>query len=141
MSFGQAIKSGFNNYANFQGRASRSEFWWFYLFTIIISLILNIIDQAAGFTFGAQEIDMSGTMVSIPGTGVLSTIWSLAVLLPILGLMARRLHDTDRSAWWILWGILLTFLCFVGTIILIVFFASKGTPADNKFGPPPVALN
>jgi uncharacterized membrane protein YhaH (DUF805 family) len=141
MTFGQAIKSGFSNYANFQGRASRSEFWWFYLFTIIISFGLSVIDQALGFTYGAQDIDMSGTIVSIPGTGVLTTIWSLAILLPILGLMARRLHDTDRSAWWILWGLLLTFLCFVGTIILIVFFASKGTPVDNKYGSPPVAIN
>ena len=136
MSFGEAVKSGFSNYANFKGRASRSEFWWFYLFTILVSLILNVIDMAAGFTYGGSEVDISGTIYSVPGTGVLTTIWTLVVLLPILGLMARRLHDTDRTGWWILWGILLSVLCFIGVIILIVFLASKGTPADNRYGPP-----
>jgi uncharacterized membrane protein YhaH (DUF805 family) len=114
MSFGDAIKSGFSNYVKFNGRASRSEFWWFILFISIIGIVMNIIDNAIG-------------------TGiVISLIWSLAVLLPVLGLYFRRLHDTDRSAWWLLIG----FIPFIGSIVLIVFWAINGTPGDNKYGAP-----
>jgi uncharacterized membrane protein YhaH (DUF805 family) len=139
MSFGQAIKSGFNNYANFNGRASRSAFWWFYLFIVLVALALSIIEQGLGLTYGAQVIDVGGTAFESPGTGILTSLWALAVFLPFLGLAVRRLHDTDRTGWWVLWGFLLTFVCFVGLIILIVFYASKGTPGENRFGPPPLA--
>lgn len=140
MSFGQAITSGFKNYANFKGRASRSQFWWFYLFIILVAIALAVVDQTLGFTVGAQVIDLGdGNVFETPGTGVLGILWGLAVFLPFLGLAVRRLHDTNRTGWWVLWGFLLTFVCFVGVIILIVFYASKGTPDENRFGPPPIA--
>jgi uncharacterized membrane protein YhaH (DUF805 family) len=114
MSFGDAIKSGLSNYVKFNGRAGRSEFWWFVLFAYVIAVVISLIEGAIG-------------------TGmILSVIWWLAMLLPVLGLYFRRLHDVDRSAWWLLIGL----IPLVGTIVLIVFWAAKGTPGDNKYGAP-----
>jgi uncharacterized membrane protein YhaH (DUF805 family) len=87
---------------------------WFILFASIIGVVLNLIDNAIGWGI------------------ILSAIWSLVILLPVLGLYFRRLHDTDRSAWWLL----LMLIPFIGTIVLIVFWASKGTADTNKFGAP-----
>ncbi len=114
MSFGEAVKSGFSNYVKFKGRASRSEFWWFLVFVYVIAIFVYLIDNAVG------------------ARSIISVIWSLAVLLPVLGLYFRRLHDTDRSAWWLLIGL----IPFIGTIVLIVFWASNGTADDNKYGAP-----
>ena len=140
MSFGEAIRSGFSNFVLFRGRATRSEFWWFYLFAVLVSVALNIIDTVLGWRIGAstQDIVIGDQVVPLVnyGYGVLATIWGLVVLLPLLGLMIRRLHDTDRTGWWLLIGILLSCLCFVGTILLIVFWALPGTAGDNRYGPP-----
>jgi uncharacterized membrane protein YhaH (DUF805 family) len=114
MSYKEAMRSGFSNYAKFRGRASRSEFWWFILFVSLVGVGLSLIDNAIGWGI------------------ILSAIWSLAILLPVLGLYFRRLHDTDRSAWWLL----IMLIPFIGSIVLIVFWASKGTPGDNKYGAP-----
>ncbi len=123
MSFGQAISSGFKNYAVFSGRATRSAFWWFYLFTVIVLIAISVIESAMG---------SSGI---VGGLGIISIIWSLAVFLPTLGLMIRRLHDADHSGWW--WFIGLVPL--VGMIVLIVFWATPGTQGENKFGSPEIA--
>lgn len=108
-------------YAVFTGRARRQEFWMFVLFSWIISVVLSIIDYATGLTHAAG------------GTAVLSTLYGLAVLIPSLAVSWRRLHDTNRSGWWILIG----FVPFVGWIILIVFYATEGTRGPNRFGPDP----
>lgn len=102
------------NYVGFQGRASRAEFWQFALVNIIISIILGIVDTAIK-------------------SQILGGIYDLAILLPALAVLTRRLHDTDRSAWWLL----LYIVIFVGWIVLIVFAALEGTPGDNKYGPNP----
>ena len=94
-----------------QGRASRAEFWQFALVNFIITIVLAIIDSIIGMT-------------------ILEVIFSLAVLLPGLGLTVRRLHDTDRSGWWIL----ITLIPIVGAIILIVFLAQQSKPGANRFG-------
>jgi len=114
MTYKEAMRSGFSNYAKFRGRASRSEFWWFILFVSLVAVGLYLIDNAIGWGF------------------ILGGIWSLAILLPVLGLYFRRLHDTDRSAWWLL----ITLIPFIGSIVLIVFWVSNGTPGDNKYGSP-----
>lgn len=101
------------NYAGFTGRARRSEFWYFYLFSVIISVVLSIVGSIIGFHF-------------------LSTIWSLAVLVPTLAAGARRLHDTGRSGWWQLIG-----LTGIGIIVLIVFYVQDSNPGENQFGPNP----
>ncbi|MFM7526268.1 MAG: DUF805 domain-containing protein [Actinomycetota bacterium] len=94
MSFVAAIQSGFRNYARFRGRASRSEFWWFSLFTLIVQLATS-------------------------GFEVLGGLVSLALLLPGLAVHVRRLHDTDRRGWWVLWPA----LGFVFALVAFIMFA------------------
>ena len=120
MGFGEAIASGFANYVNFSGRAFRSEYWLWVLFTVIGSLVTAILDAAVfGYNPG--------------GVTPLNTIFDLVTLLPSLAVGARRLHDIDRTAWW-----LLLLLTGIGAILLIVWFCLKGTPGQNRFGPDPL---
>lgn len=102
------------NYVNFTGRARRKEYWMFALFSAIISIVLMLIEY----------------LIGLPQS--LSSIYSLAVLLPGLGVGVRRLHDTGRSGWWLL----LALVPFIGAIVLIVFFCLDSTP-DNDYGPNP----
>jgi uncharacterized membrane protein YhaH (DUF805 family) len=110
-------------YVVFQGRARRKEYWMFFLFNLLISIGLGIIDAFAGLT------------ISEAGVGMLGTLYSLAVLLPAIAVSVRRLHDTDRSGWWCL----IAFIPLVGIIVLLIFFLLDGTPGDNRFGPSPKA--
>jgi uncharacterized membrane protein YhaH (DUF805 family) len=121
MDFMTAVKTCFSKYATFSGRASRSEFWWFVLFNLLVSIVLAIIDAAI---FGVGE----------QGTGPLGAIYSLAVFLPGLSVTVRRLHDTDRSGWW--WWIIL--IPLVGFLVLLWFLVTAGTPGTNRFGPDPL---
>jgi uncharacterized membrane protein YhaH (DUF805 family) len=107
-------------YTDFDGRSDRPEFWWFGLINLIVSLVLWAIGIAA---FGFQ----GGQLVAV--------LYGLVTLLPALGVEIRRLHDTNRSGWWILIGL----IPIIGGITLIVFFASAGTQGSNGFGlqPPP----
>jgi uncharacterized membrane protein YhaH (DUF805 family) len=108
-------------YVEFSGRARRKEYWMFVLISFVISIILSMLDRI----IGTQSANF----------GVLSGLYSLAVLLPSLGVAVRRLHDTNRSGWWILLGL----IPIVGAIILIVFTVLEGTVGDNKYGPDPKA--
>jgi len=105
-------------YAVFSGRAQRSEFWYFVLFNIIVSVVLSLIDRILGTTYGSA------------GAGILSSIYSLAVLIPSIAVAVRRLHDTDRSGWWILIGL----IPIIGWIVLIVFYVKDSQPGENKYG-------
>jgi uncharacterized membrane protein YhaH (DUF805 family) len=115
MDFMQAISSGFQNYVNFSGRAIRSEYWWWILFTVLLAVVASIIDAALGI-------------------GILAAIATLGTLLPSLGLAVRRLHDLDKSGWWVL----LALIPLIGPIILIVWFCGRGTVGSNRFGPDPL---
>ncbi len=106
-------------YAVFSGRATRKEYWMFVLYNVIISIIIGII---SGLIFGKTADGSSND--------VLGGIYSLAVLLPSLAVLVRRLHDTGRSGWWILIGL----IPLIGTIILIVFLAQKTKAGDAKYG-------
>ena len=117
MTFIEAIQTCLTKYVTFSGRASRSEFWWFVLFSFAASIALSIIDVAI-----------------LGGYSILSTIFSLAILLPSISVAVRRLHDTDRVGWWY-WIVLIP---LIGIIVLIVFFAQKGTDGDNRFGADPL---
>jgi uncharacterized membrane protein YhaH (DUF805 family) len=108
-------------YVEFSGRARRKEFWMFLLISVAIWLVLLIIDNLIGT--GSRN------------GGLLSGLYSLAVLLPGLGLVWRRLHDTNRSGWWILIGL----IPIAGPIILLVFYATEGEAGDNQYGPDPKA--
>ncbi|MFG1880524.1 DUF805 domain-containing protein [Micromonospora sp. NPDC049102] len=91
MSFGAAVKSVFNQYVGFTGRARRSEYWWFALFTVLVSIVASVLDNALRLTF----VDGSSN-------GFIGLIASLALLLPTLAVAVRRLHDTDKTGWWLL---------------------------------------
>jgi uncharacterized membrane protein YhaH (DUF805 family) len=119
MNFVQAIKSGFSNYVTFSGRACRSEYWFWVLFAVIGGLVTVILDSVI---FGYQA-----------GVTPLNGIFDLATFLPGLAVAARRLHDTDRTAWWLLLA-----LTIIGAILLIVWFCFRGTPGTNRFGPDPL---
>jgi uncharacterized membrane protein YhaH (DUF805 family) len=108
-------------YAVFGGRARRKEYWFFVLFNIIAIFILAFIDA------------LSGTISQEAGVGLLSGIYSLAVLIPSIAVAVRRLHDTDRVGWWVLIGL----IPLIGAIVLIIFFVLDSTPGDNRFGPNP----
>lgn len=103
------------NYVGFQGRARRTEYWMFILFSVIVSFVISLIDSLVGLS------------------PILTYIYSLAVLLPSLAVLARRLHDTGRSGWWIL----IALIPLVGSIILIVFTCQDSQPNDNKYGKNP----
>jgi uncharacterized membrane protein YhaH (DUF805 family) len=133
MGMQEAVRSVFQNYATFDGRASRSEFWWFILFSFIVSAVLGIIDGALfGYTTEMDTAD--GVTIDIQSFGILAPIWSLAVLVPTLAVGARRLHDTGRSGWWQL----LFLIPLIGAIVLIVWFATRGTPGTNAYGAEPI---
>ena len=102
MSFTQAITSGFQNYVNFSGRAMRSAYWYWVLFYFIVSIVTLLIDR---MLFG-------DSMVS-----PLNSLAALALLLPSLAVAVRRLHDIDRSGWWVL----LWFIPIIGWIVLIIW--------------------
>ena len=107
-------------YAVFGGRSRRKEYWYFLLFNIIVAIVLAWIDALLG-TFSSS------------GIGVLSGIYGLAILIPSLAVTVRRLHDIDRSGWWIL----INLFPLIGSIVLLVFAVSEGTPGNNQYGPNP----
>ncbi len=114
MSFSKSIAACMGKYATFAGRASRSEFWWFYLFTVLMS-------------WGSMVV---GTVVfGEAGGGVFANLVSLAFFLPLLTVGARRLHDKGRTGWWQL----LPFT-IIGIIVLIVWWASEGDDETNDYG-------
>ncbi|MDX8521566.1 DUF805 domain-containing protein [Mesorhizobium dulcispinae] len=102
MNLGEAVSSFFKNYANFSGRASRSEFWYTYLFIFIVGVIMIVVDAVAG-------------------NEIVSSIWNLAILVPTLAMTTRRLHDINRSGW----HQLLAGLFPVGTIALLIWYCRK----------------
>ena len=120
VSFGDAISRAFNKYCCFTGRASRSEYWWFVLFVAIIGWAIGIV---FGFTFGTDSVAYQAV----------AGCWNLAVLLPTLGLVFRRLHDTGRSGWNWCWS----FLPVVGWIILLIYLCQDSQMMENKYGPVP----
>jgi uncharacterized membrane protein YhaH (DUF805 family) len=122
MNFVEAIKSGFSHYVTFSGRACRSEYWFWVLFATLGALVTVILDAVI---FGFHG-----------GVSPLNGIFNLATFLPSLAVAARRLHDIDRTAWWLL--ILLT---GIGAILLVVWYCFKGTPGPNRFGSDPLAAH
>lgn len=115
VSFVEAIKMAFNKYCCFTGRASRSEYWWWTLFSFLVGVVVSAI-------FGSGHTGL-----------IISCIINLALLLPGLGVAVRRLHDINKSGLWIL----LAFIPVVGAIILIVWFIRNSDPTPNEYGPVP----
>jgi uncharacterized membrane protein YhaH (DUF805 family) len=121
MSMIDAVRSALSKYATFSGRARRSEYWWFVLFNIIVSVLALAVDSALGTEPGR--------------TGLVGSIVALALLLPGLAVTARRLHDTGRTAWWML----IALVPVVGAIVLLVFTV-QDSQGPNAWGDSPKAL-
>jgi len=107
MTFKKSIVTCLTKFFDFNGRASRPEFWWFYLFTVLLNWVLMLVDS----------------------TMILSLLVNIASFFPFLAAGSRRLHDTNRSGWWQLIS-----LTLIGLIPLIYWFASKGSDQENKYG-------
>ncbi len=105
MAFTEAISTCLTNYARFRGIASRSEFWFFFLFLVLSSWILRIVSDKLVFVF------------------------TLAMLIPLLSAGVRRLHDTNRSGWWLLMWL----VPFVGWICVVVLLVEKSSPSRYDF--------
>jgi uncharacterized membrane protein YhaH (DUF805 family) len=137
MGFGEAVAICFRKFFAFGGRAGRSQFWYWVLFYVMANLVLTIVDMI---------------VVGI-STGPFSTFITIALLPPTIAALARRLHDTDRSAWWILLPIapipvlvvavspLLAVIAvaaiLVGFVVVLLMAAAPGTAGPNRFGPEP----
>ena len=120
MNFQQAVQSVFSNYANFRGRACRSEFWWFQLFLLVGGIVAALLDLFAN--------------TNLLGGSPLATLFWLATIIPDLAVTVRRLHDTDSGGWWILLGL----IPLIGMVVLIVWWCQKGSRGYNRFGADPL---
>jgi uncharacterized membrane protein YhaH (DUF805 family) len=116
-------------YADFQGRARRSEFWLFWLFTLVVGFVLQMLGGMMG---GAADPTNPMAMYSSPA-GIVLLLFYLAILIPSIAVAIRRLHDTNRSGWWLL----IALIPFIGALVLLVFYVLPGTPGPNKFGEDP----
>lgn len=107
--FGEAVQEAFKNVFTYTGRASRSSFWYFYLFTVVVNIVVRLIPGSAGTALGG--------------------LIGLVFFFTMLPLAARRLHDTDRSGYWLF----LILLPIIGWIWLLVYYVLPGTPGPNKY--------
>ena len=120
VSFKEAVVRALTqNYCNFSGRASRSEYWWFYLFTCIVSWVVSIV------------VSLFSSELSI--MYIASMVVGLAFLLPSLGIAVRRLHDIGKSGWWIF----ISLIPLIGAIILLVWWCKDSQMEPNEYGPVP----
>jgi len=152
MTFTNSVSTCFKKYYTFSGRALRSEYWWFQVFAILGSIVLGVVDS---IVFGGSYTD----------TGVLGTIFSLAIIIPTISVTCRRLHDINRSGWWqigwvlvlllgylAIFGLIMTTASFGGVLVLVFvvligagvlwplyWLASSGTEGNNEYGPDPRA--
>jgi uncharacterized membrane protein YhaH (DUF805 family) len=115
----------YRRYADFTGRANRSEYWLFTLFVFLVAMGIAILNAVAAIAMGRQAASLV--------FGALYALFLIGSFVPSLAVQFRRLHDIDRSAWWVLIG----FLPLIGGLVLLVFDLLPGTPAPNRFGPPP----
>lgn len=112
------------SFGDFAGRSRREEYWMFFLFNVIVQVALFLLI----YVFSAMDVKPLA-MISIP----LTVAYYLAVFIPWLAVSVRRLHDTDRSGWWLF----LALLPVLGEIVLLVFYVQDGTPGANRYGPNP----
>lgn len=157
----------FKRFFDFRGRSRRKEFWMYTLFVILVSIVLMFIDSALGLggsTSGGTELtDTSVSAAGAASGGVLTTIFSLITLIPSLAVSVRRLHDLDRTGWWILLpvapyllgiilalggvaggsgamagtGLVLFGVALITAILLLVWYCMPGTAGPNRFGEDP----
>jgi uncharacterized membrane protein YhaH (DUF805 family) len=112
------------NYLGFSGRARRKEFWMFILVNLVLTVVLSLLDKMLGLRIAGDE-------------GLLTTVYGVLIFLPYWAVQFRRLHDTDRSAWWLL----LLLIPLVGWLIILAFNCQNGTPGENEYGADPKRLD
>ncbi len=118
MGFTESVGTCLRKYVDFNGRAQRSEYWWFVLAYTIVAVIAGVLD---------------GSMSPHGSTGPISLIFTLALLLPSLAVSVRRMHDTNRSGWWVL----ISVIPIVGVLVFLYFAVQDGTAGANRFGADP----
>ena len=116
MTFQESITKCMSNYTNFKGRASRSEYWWFYLFCLIVDRVFSI---SVALSLGYEVAEMTSLLVN------------LILLVPFLAVSVRRLHDRNKSGWW-----LLIIFTIIGLIPLIYWLGKEGFKNENEYGEP-----
>jgi uncharacterized membrane protein YhaH (DUF805 family) len=124
MSFSEAVQSGVRRGLDFRSRSSRSEYWWFYLASILFECVVLIVMALAVAVAG----NIVGSLVAVAGV-----VAFLGLTVCGLALTVRRFHDSDRSAWWLL----ISFVPLVGAVVILIFLVLEGNPGPNRFGPPP----
>ena len=130
ISFSGAIRRGFKKYAKFEGRASRSEYWWWALFTGLVLTVLGLLSLVIGVQTSPDGGDTPGAP-AVPLL-VLLVLFYLAILVPSIAVTMRRLHDAGYSGWLVL----LALIPSLGGLILLVFTVLPSSPAGAKYGPP-----
>lgn len=115
--FGGALKDGFARYVDFKSRSTRSQYWWFTLWSVLFSIGSTILDASLG----------------MGDSGPIGLLVSLVFFLPSIAVAIRRLHDIGRTGWWML----LVFVPLLGWIVLLVFYCTKSQPMPNQWGPEP----
>ena len=136
-----------NRYAQFSGRASRSEFWFFVLFNLIVSIIFAILDSVlgTGYTYEVTTNTLAtatteAASVNVTQTiGYLQSLYGLAVLIPSIAVSIRRLHDIGKSGWWILLSVI-PLVNIIGVFVLIYFYVQDSQPGENEYGSNPKEL-
>lgn len=121
MTFQDAVRVCLSKYADFSGRARRSEYWWFVVFAAVASTVASVLDAIIGTRFG--------------GTGLIQVLVTLVLLIPSLAVGVRRLHDVGQTGWWVL----LLLIPVVGAVVLILAFYIRDSAPDNQYGPSPKA--
>ena len=121
LTFGEAIKIGLSKFFVFSGRARRSEYWWYYLFIVLIELAIAIFMAIIAVSMGYDDIPDSMT-----------TVLQLVFWIPLLGISVRRLHDIGKSGLWLLLAI-----TGIGSIVLFIFFCMDSKEEENEYGPSP----
>ena len=128
VSFIEAIKLYFKNYANFSGRSSRSEYWWVYLAEQIVFMPLYMFSNVLQVLI--ENDQNAGVAILGVIVGLISAVLGLALLIPGLSLGCRRLHDIGKSGWWQL----LAFIPCIGGIILLIWTIKESDPGENEYG-------
>jgi uncharacterized membrane protein YhaH (DUF805 family) len=116
MDFMTAVKTCISKYTTIEGRASRSEYWWFYLFNIILLIVASVLDA----------------MIGLP---LFALVVTLGLIAPGICVSIRRMHDKNKSGWWLL----ISFVPLIGFLIILFLFVTRGTEGENDFGPNPLA--
>lgn len=139
MGFTEAVRTVLREkYATFSGRASRSEYWWYYLFHFLVVIAFIVVALGVATASGGVEGGVSSTVIAV---GVIGGLFLLATFIPALAVQIRRFHDRNMSGWWYLALIILGMVPYVGfiaSIAILVIGVLPGTVGPNKFGPDPL---